>query len=69
MQILTSEQIHQWDAFTIEQEKISSLELMERAVTKCMEWLAAHHYLENEFLVFCGKGNNGGDGLGLARLL
>ncbi len=69
MKILTSEQIHQWDAFTIEHEKISSLELMERAVSKCLEWLVNNNYLKQDFIIFCGKGNNGGDGLVLARLL
>ncbi len=69
MQILTSEQIHQWDAFTIEHERISSLDLMEKAVSKCMEWLERNDYLKNSFVIYCGKGNNGGDGLVLARLL
>ena len=69
MKILSSEQIHKWDAFTIEHDKISSLELMERAVSKCMEWLKANNYLQLSFVIYCGKGNNGGDGLVLARML
>ncbi len=69
MQILNSEQIHQWDAFTMAAEKISSLELMERAVSKCLEWLESNYYLGKEVIIFCGKGNNGADGLMLARKL
>lgn len=69
MQILSSEQIHQWDAFTMAAEKISSLQLMEKAVSKCLEWLEGGDYLGKEFVIFCGKGNNGADGLMLARKL
>ena len=63
MQILSTQQIRDWDQYTIAHEPISSLALMERAATVCMEWL------ENNDYIFCGKGNNGGDGLALARLL
>ena len=68
MQLLTSEQIHSWDTYTINQEKITSLDLMERAASGCITWLE-HHYINRHFIIYCGKGNNGGDGLALARLL
>jgi NAD(P)H-hydrate epimerase len=42
---------------------------MERAATACYEWLLQHHYKGRSFTIFCGKGNNGGDGLVIARLL
>lgn len=42
---------------------------MERAAAGCMDWLQKHDYLKHSFAIFCGKGNNGGDGLALARML
>ena len=42
---------------------------MERAATACFQWLQEYHYLHHPFAIFCGKGNNGGDGLALARML
>lgn len=69
MKLFTAEQIKRWDAFTIQHQGISSLELMERAATKCVNWLTEHGYTNYNFVIFCGKGNNGGDGLAIARLL
>ena len=69
MKVLTAEQIREWDQFTITQEPVSSLELMERAAMACFQWLQANDIVENKISVFCGKGNNGGDGLAIARLL
>ena len=69
MQIFSAEQIRLWDKFTIDHEPVSSVDLMERAAHTCLDWLDKHQYLDNSFSVFCGKGNNGGDGLALARLL
>jgi hydroxyethylthiazole kinase-like uncharacterized protein yjeF len=42
---------------------------MERAATKCAEWIEKQQWQKRSFKVFCGKGNNGGDGLAIARLL
>ncbi len=68
MKIFNAAQIQKWDAFTIEDQKISSLDLMERAATACFEWICHHITLENRTLCFfCGVGNNGGDGLVMAR--
>src|ERR1700754_2776666 len=69
MQILTTAQIRQWDAYTILHTPISSLHLMERAAAACFNWLMDHGYEKRSFAVFCGKGNNGGDGLAVARML
>src|SRR5687767_3650967 len=69
MQILAAEQIREWDAYTIKHEPISSLDLMERAATKCVEWLDANQLLNHPYTIYCGKGNNGGDGLAIARML
>jgi NAD(P)H-hydrate epimerase len=69
MKILTAEQIRRWDAYTIQYEPVSSIGLMERAASKCMEWLVQNGYTKKDFRIYCGKGNNGGDGLAIARML
>ncbi len=69
MKIFTPAQIKEWDAFTIANEPISSLDLMERAAAASYRWLIQNNYAQNHFRVFCGKGNNGADGLAIARLL
>ncbi len=58
------------DAYTIENELISSVDLMERAATQIYFWLMKKlKTKEVSIKIFCGMGNNGGDGLALARLL
>jgi len=69
MKILSAEEIRQWDQYTIENEPILSIQLMERAAAKCSEWLLQQYPDAGSFAIFCGKGNNGGDGLAIARLL
>ncbi|MBK8089238.1 MAG: NAD(P)H-hydrate dehydratase [Chitinophagaceae bacterium] len=69
MKIFSASQIRAWDAYTIEQEPVLSVDLMERAALKCTEWLIHNHHAKQPLHIFCGKGNNGGDGLAIARLL
>ncbi|HEV2352710.1 MAG TPA: NAD(P)H-hydrate dehydratase [Puia sp.] len=69
MEILSAEQIHAWDEYTIKHEPIASVDLMERAAGACFSWLEQNGYLGRSFAIYCGKGNNGGDGLALARIL
>lgn len=69
MKILNAQQVREWDAYTIAHQKISSLELMERAALTCTNWLIQHFRPDQSFIVFCGMGNNGGDGLAIARIL
>ena len=69
MEIFSAEQIRAWDAYTILHEPISSIDLMERAASSCLSWLEKNDYPGRSFSIFCSKGNNGGDGLALARLL
>ncbi|WP_332019284.1 NAD(P)H-hydrate dehydratase [Kaistella sp.] len=69
MKIFTSPQIRKCDAFTIENEPVTSLALMERAATACAGWLSRKFSGETVYNIFCGHGNNGGDGFALARLL
>jgi hydroxyethylthiazole kinase-like uncharacterized protein yjeF len=69
MKLLNTQQIREADAFTIAQEGISSLELMERAAGRCTAWMLNHLGYARKFVVVCGPGNNGGDGLAIARQL
>jgi hydroxyethylthiazole kinase-like uncharacterized protein yjeF len=69
MQIFATEQIRAWDEYTITHEPIDSIDLMERAATACFDWLLQHGYKGRGFSICCGKGNNGGDGLAIARML
>jgi NAD(P)H-hydrate epimerase len=68
MKILSAAQTQQWDAFTIANEPIASIDLMERAATECVNFIIEKEFVNN-VKIFCGKGNNGGDGLAIARLL
>lgn len=69
MKLLNPQQIKALDRATMELQQISSVELMERAATKCAKWLAHHARNSERFYILCGPGNNGGDGLAIARLL
>ena len=42
---------------------------MERAAEKCVDWIKQKNWLQRKIFIFCGKGNNGGDGLAIGRLL
>jgi ADP-dependent NAD(P)H-hydrate dehydratase / NAD(P)H-hydrate epimerase len=70
MKILNKEQIYQADKYTIDIQDITSGELMERAGYGIYEWI--DNFLVNFHVpihIFCGVGNNGGDGLVAARYL
>ncbi|SFW13211.1 bifunctional ADP-dependent NAD(P)H-hydrate dehydratase/NAD(P)H-hydrate epimerase [Cellulophaga fucicola] len=70
MKIFTGAQIYEADKFTIEKQQITSDELMERVATQIFNWL--HLRLQGaqpKIHLFCGIGNNGGDGLAVARHL
>jgi len=69
MKILSPGQAREADAFTITNEPITSIELMERAAARCVEWITNRYAVDKKIKVFCGLGNNGGDGLAMARLL
>ncbi len=70
MRILSAAQHRELDAATLQADGISSLQLMERAATA---W--THHFCQiypqkdRPITVLAGPGNNGGDGLVIARLL
>lgn len=69
MKIFNSSQIRDIDASTIAQEPIASVDLMERAAHKIFSWLTERYDRSVNFMVFAGPGNNGGDGLAVARML
>lgn len=66
--IYNASEIRAWDEYTIKNEPISSLDLMERAAEGCCKKLLGTIPFRSVAL-FCGKGNNGGDGLAISRLL
>ena len=69
MKILTAPQIREADQYTILHEPIPSLLLMERAAHKVVEILVNEYQSTYRVKhIFCGTGNNGGDGLAIARL-
>lgn len=70
MKIFDCQTIREWDAYTINQEPIESVDLMERAVRALFDEIKK--IFDNQtplFYIFCGPGNNGGDGIALARML
>ncbi|MAN58619.1 MAG: bifunctional ADP-dependent NAD(P)H-hydrate dehydratase/NAD(P)H-hydrate epimerase [Flavobacteriaceae bacterium] len=70
MKIFSAKQLGEADKVTTEKENISSLDLMERAGTQIFNWL--HQRMKGAQVpihIFCGIGNNGGDGLVLGRML
>ena len=69
MKILTASQLKKLDAETISKQNISGIDLMEKAANTCFKWINKNFNRSDRFLVLCGQGNNGGDGLVLARLL
>ena len=68
--LLTAPQIRDADAYTIAHEPVASIDLMERAAMAFAEAFY-HHFpqIKSKIAVYCGTGNNGGDGLAIARLL
>jgi ADP-dependent NAD(P)H-hydrate dehydratase / NAD(P)H-hydrate epimerase len=69
MKILKSSQIHEVDSYTIKNEPISSIDLMERAAKTISLQIVDKYPLKTQVKIFVGPGNNGGDGLAVARQL
>ncbi len=69
LKILSSRQFKELDQFTIENEPIAPIDLMERACRAFVDWYVLHFRADKKVGVVCGPGNNGGDGLGIARML
>ncbi len=69
MKIFCCSQIKDIDAFTIANEPIKSIDLMERAAFRLLQYVVPLCAYAKRFAVFAGPGNNGGDGVALARML
>ena len=69
MKIFNSTQIRELDAYTIEHEPVSSIELMERAAKAITYAITERWAVQTPIIVFAGPGNNGGDALAVARML
>jgi ADP-dependent NAD(P)H-hydrate dehydratase / NAD(P)H-hydrate epimerase len=70
--VISSQEMRDIDRLTIEQCGIASLELMENAASATARFVIAcflGDHANKSALIFCGKGNNGGDGAAVARLL
>jgi NAD(P)H-hydrate epimerase len=69
MKLFLGDQIKEIDKRTISEEPVSSADLMERAAMQLLKWYMTNFERSKRVLIFVGPGNNGGDGLALARLL
>ena len=69
MKIFNTKEIKNIDALTVRYEGITSLELMERAALAAADEIMARWTQKIPVIIFAGKGNNGGDGLAIARIL
>jgi len=69
MKLFTSAQIHELDRYTIENEPIKSIDLMERAAKAIANAISLEWSNSTPVVVFAGYGNNGGDALAVARIL
>lgn len=69
MKLFTSGSIRNIDSYTIKNEPVESVNLMERAAMSLLGWITANIERSRRVIVVAGPGNNGGDGLALARML
>ena len=69
MKIFRSDQVRQIDELTIAEEPVASIDLMERAAGQVVKWYISKFERSGRVFIFVGPGNNGGDGLAIARLL
>ena len=69
IKIFSVDQIRQADQFTIKNEPIPSIDLMERAAQAFASWFMSKFSPVHPVHILCGTGNNGGDGLAVGRML
>jgi ADP-dependent NAD(P)H-hydrate dehydratase / NAD(P)H-hydrate epimerase len=69
MKLFTTAQIALLDRYTIENEPIAVIDLMERASRQISEWIIDNLSSKKRIAVFAGPGNNGGDALAVSRML
>ena len=69
MKIFTSAQVHELDKYTIDNEPIKSIDLMERAAKALTQAISENWGSNTSVVIFAGPGNNGGDALAVGRML
>ncbi|MBC7744833.1 MAG: NAD(P)H-hydrate dehydratase [Flavobacterium sp.] len=70
LNLLTTDQIRATDSITLKNQLVSSSDLMERAANAFVTaFTQTFTNPDDSISVYCGTGNNGGDGLAIARLL
>jgi hydroxyethylthiazole kinase-like uncharacterized protein yjeF len=69
LKIISTQQMRKVDEYTVIHEPILTIDLMERASKVFTTWFVNNFDKSNSIKIFCGTGNNGGDGLAIARLL
>lgn len=68
--LLNAAQTREVDAYTIQNQPIASVDLMEQAAMAFVDtFIAEFSDRKQSIWVLCGQGNNGGDGLAITRLL
>ena len=69
IRIFPASKVKEIDSYTVDHEPVSADRLMERAALRCSQWLLENCADHQSFRIFAGPGNNGGDGLVIARHL
>ena len=69
MKLFSTNQIAEIDIYTIQNEPIADIDLMERASMQISNWIIQRFSTERKIVVFAGPGNNGGDAMAIARQL
>lgn len=69
MKIFPSDKVRLIDEYTIRNEPVPSIDLMERAASRLTDWYVKRYRPDRKIFVLAGPGNNGGDALAMARLL
>lgn len=69
LNLITNAEMKAADSYTIAKRGISSLQLMEQAAQAFVNEFCKTYPPKTSITIFTGKGNNGGDGLAIARIL
>lgn len=69
IKIFATDKVKELDEYTIQNEPISSIDLVERAATVFMHEFCRRYSKQTRIVIFAGQGNNGADALAIARLL
>lgn len=69
IKIFSTDKVRELDKYTIQNEPISSIDLVERAATVFTSEFCRRYSKQTRIIVFAGQGNNGADALAIARML